>query len=158
MITYSPQDPTTEIIFNLGQVSYEKRNLVAPTDSFILGEWVGLGAGNKALKISSNSYAINPRMVWTETGRDDVADSEGVTVAYGAAFKLSTMNYAVGESFAVGSELVVLTSGGIGKLLKLPASTGSYWVVGIVTVAPAVDGVSRLVADIYATPFYKVVA
>lgn len=157
MITYNPQDPQSEIIFNLGQVSYEHRKLGSPSDSFFLGEWVGLAPGHKALKISSDAYSVVPRMVWTETGRHDVADSEGVTVAFGA-YGLSTLNYATSQSFVVGSELVVLTSGGVGKLLKLPVDAGSYWVVGIVTGPPSIDGTSRLIADIYATPFIKVVA
>lgn len=152
MIIYNPVDATTEIIFNLGQVSYEHRRLLAPDASFILGEWVGLGSGFTAIKIDSTGHVL-PRMIWTATERHDVTESEGVTVAVGW-FHLSTMNYKTGESFAVGDELVVLADGGIGKLAKYDTSVtaSTVFVVGAVRGVPAVDGTDRLIAEIFPAP------
>jgi len=152
MITYNPSDPTSEIIFNLNGVCYEHRKLATPDASFILGEWVGLGANQSAVKIDSSSFVV-PAMVYTETGRHDVAESEGITVAKGF-FHLSTMNYVASQSFAIGDQVVVSASGGIGKLSKLSGSAGSYLMVGVVRIPPAVDGVSRLVVEIYPNPIH----
>ena len=150
MIIYNIQDATTEIIFNLGAVAYEHRRLTAPSTSFILGEWVGLGSNYEAVKITSTDHVI-PRMVWTETDRHDVTESEGVTVAVGW-FHLSTLNYKLAQSFTVGTKLVALTDGGIGKLGALPAGAGTYYIVGAVRQAPVVDGTDRLIAEIFPAP------
>ena len=155
MITYNPSDPSSEIIFNIGNIAYEKRNLASPGASFILGEWVGLGTNQTAVKISSSSFVM-PAMVYTETTRHDVTESEGVTVVKGF-FHLSTMNYVAGESFSVGDRIMVKSSGGIGKLAKLSTDAGTYYVVGEVRVPPAVDGTSRLIAEIYTNPQIVVV-
>lgn len=149
MIVYNPSDPTTEIVFNLFGVALEGRNLVNPGDSFILGEWVGLGVNETAVKISSNAFVV-PAMIWTSTDRHDVTESEKVTVATGI-FRVSTMNYKTGENFSVGDSVVVLTNNSIGKLLKFPGTTGTYYVVGTVRIVPANDGVDRLVVDIRPT-------
>lgn len=150
MITYDPTDPTTEIIFNLSAIALEARNLVTPDASFILGEWVSLGANETAVKITGTGFVL-PRMVYTSTDRHDVTESEKITVVAGF-HHLSTMNYKTGESFAVGSQLVALADAGIGKLAKLPAAAGTYYIVGQVRKAPAVDGTSRLIAEIKADP------
>lgn len=156
MIIYNIQDPTTEIKFNLSGVSYEYRRLPAPDTDFILGEWVGLGANFIAAKITSSTY-VNPRMVWTSSDRHDVTESEGITVACGW-FHLSTMNYKVGEALALGDELIVVSDGGIGKLGKFPSTTGTWFVVGTVRQAPAIDGTDRLLAEIYPAPQTVVVS
>jgi len=150
MIIYNPVNPTSEIIFNLNAIAYVHRKLVTPDASFILGEWVGLGAGKTAVKINSSSF-VQPAMVYTETGRHDVAESEGVTVVRGY-HHLSTMNYVLAQGFAIGDRIMVMSSDGIGKLAKLSTSSGTYYVVGEVMVPPAVDGIDRLIAEMYATP------
>ncbi|MFA7709486.1 MAG: hypothetical protein WCY30_00100 [Candidatus Neomarinimicrobiota bacterium] len=155
MIIYKPSDPPSEIIFNLAQVAYEHRKLTSPDAEFILGEWVGLGVGETAQKISSGTFVM-PAMVYTETGRHDVAESEGVTVVKGS-FRLSTMNYVAAQSFAIGDRVIVTSSGGIGKLASYAAAgNGTYYVIGEVRVPPQVDGVSRLVVDVWANPMIVV--
>lgn len=150
MINYTIQDPTTEITFNLGSISYEHRRLVAPSTVYTLGEWVGLGTNNTAVKWTSTNHVL-PRMVWTPTGRHDVVESEGITVAVGY-FHISTMSYKVGESFAIGDELVVLSVSSAGVLGSLPSAGGTYFIVGAVRKAPAIDGTDRLFAEIFPAP------
>ena len=149
MILYNPQDATSEIIFNLGAVAYEFRRLPAPNTDYILGEWVGLAANFTAEKWASTGHVL-PRMIWTQTDRHDVKESEGVTVVAGY-FHLSTMNYITGESFAVGDELMVKADAGIGKLAKMTGS-GTWFIVGSVRQAPAIDGTDRLIAEIFPAP------
>ena len=155
MITYNPSDPTTEIIFNLENVEYEARKLSAPDASFMLGEWVGLGANETAVKVADLD-AVLPAMVYTPTDRHDVAESERITVARGHYF-VSTMNYKLSQSFAIGDRLVVNVDGGMGKLEKI-GSSDTFTVVGIVRVPPANDGIDRLIAEIYPVPSIIVVA
>jgi hypothetical protein len=150
MIIYNIADPTTEIKFNLSGVSYEYRRLPAPDTSYILGEWVGLGANFTAVKVLSTDHVL-PAMVWTSTDRHDVTESEGVTVARGW-FHLSTMNYKLGESFAIGDELMVGSDGGIGKLVKMAGGSATHFIVGSVRQPPAVDGTDRLIAEIFPAP------
>ena len=121
-------------------VNYEKRRLTAPDDSFILVEWVGLGTDTVMVKLASGIVVIMPRMVlvYTETERHDVTESEGVTVAYGN-FWLKTMNYETGETFAIGDSLSVkadVNTNGYGGLVTLPSAMGTYWKVGVVRRPP----------------------
>lgn len=157
MITYDASDLAAKIIFNHRNVGYEHRGLPAPDSEFALGEWIGLGANDRAVKLTDGGVAIDmPRMVYTETGRHDVTESRGVTVATGL-YHLSTTLYVTGESFALGDNLMVQADGGIGKLAKL-GTGGTYWVVGVVRKAPATDGTDPLVAEIYPIPFERTVA
>ncbi len=148
-------EQAADIIFNLGKVSYEGRGLPTPSTEFVLGEWVGLAAGNKAVKITGSTLASNivaPRMVLTPTDRHDVAESEKITVARGA-FDLSTTIYKTGSAFAVGSEVKVVSDGGIGVLGKY--SSGAGVVVGIVKEVPVVDGTDPLIVEVYETPLKR---
>jgi len=142
MITYSPTDPTSEIYFAHGGVQYEKRRLPLPGSTFILGEWVGLGANNEAVILATGITVLMPGMVYTPSDQHDVTESEGVTISRGN-FWLSTLNYRLVQSFARGDSVSVeadINSNGIGGLVKLPTATGTYWKVGVVREAPAVDG------------------
>jgi len=160
MIVYNPSDPKADIIFNDRMVAWEKRNLITPTASFILGEWVGLDANKFAVKISSSGLATAiafPAPVMTPTGRHDVAESEGITVARGS-YWMKTQIYKLSESFDFNSQLVVVSDGGIGKLGKLPAQAGAYLVVGRVTKPPVVDGTDFMEIEVYANPMIVVVS
>ena len=78
------------------------------------------GADTVAVKLASGITVIMPRMVYTETERHDVSESEGVTVAYGN-FWLKTMNYETGETFAIGDSVSVkadVNTKGYGALLR----------------------------------------
>ena len=95
-----------------------------------------------------------PRMVYTETERHDVSESEGVTVVYGN-FWLKTMNYETGETFAIGDSISVkadVNTNGYGGLVMLPSSMGTYWKVGVVRRPPTTDGSTPLLAEIYSNP------
>lgn len=156
MITYNPQDPTTEVVFNGDGLVYEYRGLPDPDTDFILGEWVGLGANKQAVKLATGVAIDNPGVVFTEKGRRDVQESEGLTILRGF-FHLSTENYATSEGFAVGDEVIVGTDTAKGVLKKLPTSGGTtHWVVGTVFKAPAVDGTDRLIVSCYPQPIVRV--
>ena len=97
-----------------------------------------MGADTVAVKLASGITVIMPRMVYTETERHDVTESEGVTVSYGN-FWLKTMNYETGETFAIGDSVSVkadVNSNGYGGLVTLPSGMGTYWKVGVGSQAP----------------------
>ena len=135
-------------------VNYEKRRLNAPDDSFILGEWVGMTTDTVAVKLASGILVVLPRMVYTETDRHDVTESEGISVAYGN-FHLKTMNYKKAETWAIGGSVSIeadIDSNGIGGLVALPTAMGTYWKVGIVRRPPTTDGSTPLLLEIYQNP------
>ena len=95
-----------------------------------------------------------PRMVYTETDRHDVTESEGVTVVYGNCW-LKTMNYEEGETFAIGDSVSVkadVNTNGYGGLVTLPTAMGTYWKVGVVRKPPLTDGSTPLLVEIYLNP------
>lgn len=157
MKTYSPSDAKAEIIHNLGNIYYEDRLLPTPDTSFEIGEWAGLGNNGKAVKLDGDSVSVyTPRMVFAGTDRNDVEESEAVPVVANW-YHLKTLIYKTGESFAFGDRIIVAHSGGKGTLLNLPSAAATYWEVGSVRKAPAVDGTDPLIAEIYPQPRITVV-
>ena len=147
-------------MFTHAGVNYEKRRLAAPDSSFILGEWVGMSTDAVAVKLASGISIVLPRMVYTETDRHDVAESEGVTVAYGN-FHLKTENYKLAQTWVIGGSVSVeadIDGNGIGGLVTLPSGMGTYWKVGIVRRPPTTDGSTPLLLEIYQNPEQIVIA
>ena len=113
-----------------------------------------------AVKLISGQAVVLPRMVYTESDRHDVTESEGISVAYGN-FWLKTENYKLSETWTIGGSVSVeadIDGNGIGGLVALPGAMGTYWKVGVVRRPPTTDGSTPLLIEVYQNPEQIVIA